>query len=243
MVLGVSGYPHRMRVSPDGTFHGLRPSQGCRAACRIPGDPGLLNSRFVLLSPVADARTYISASPDLLPPGHRGGIHAVAADLQMTEALRSRIEEWISQFTDNFLHSADRPIDQPVWREGFDEAAWLERGHDLAGQLGEQYPEHLVCCCTEKLVVCEIASEQLQYACLLTGQYAREFGDRMPGSEPDPDVPRGVRIAPEYGLKWEIVGRSVALLPAPEIAGPAGFSESAQPGPFAGARRAARSVE
>lgn len=155
-----------------------------------------------MLRPLPDARTYISASPDLLPPERRGNINGVASDLQIPEALRERIEEWIAQFKDNFLHFADRPIDQPVWREGFDQAAWLERGHDRAAQLGEVYPDHLVCCCAEKVVVCEMVAEQLDYACLLSGQYARDHGWRMPGDGTDPDQPAGIRIAPEYGLEW-----------------------------------------
>lgn len=212
-----------MRVSPNGEFHGLRPSHGCRAACRVPADPGLAESRFVLLRAGIDTRTYISASPDLFPEDHRGGIHGVAGDLEIPTTLRADIEDWIAQFRNNFVHLADRPVDRTVWQEGFDEIAWLERGHGLADQLGEVYPDHLACCCAAMVVECEIAAEQLSYVCLLTGQYAREHGQRMPGNEPDPDVPKGIRLAPEYGLEWGMWAKQLRYRQPPRLLDWMGF--------------------
>ncbi|MBB0970355.1 hypothetical protein G6016_15600, partial [Dietzia aerolata] len=116
-----------MRVSPDGTFHGLRPSHLCRAACRMQADPAPPRP-FLALHPVIDYRPYIMASPDVFPPGHPGYDQGVAADLQIPADLRAQIETWIDEFKENFLHLGDRPVDQPVWREGFDEMAWLDRG-------------------------------------------------------------------------------------------------------------------
>ena len=75
--------------------------------------------------------------------------------------LRADIEGWIEEWEENFVHLGDRPVDQPVWREGFDEMAWLDRGHALAELLGEHYPEHFVFCCAEKYVVCELAARSV----------------------------------------------------------------------------------
>lgn len=198
-----------MRVSPDGNFHGLRQSHLCRAACRVPADPRP-KRRHVALHPVIDYRPYISASLDVFPPGHPSHGQGVAADLQIPQVLRNEIEGWIGQFKSNFRHLGDRPVDQPVWSDGFDEMAWLDRGHELAEKLGEHYPEHFVFCCAEKYVVCELAADQLDYVCVLTGQYAREVGWRMPGNEPDPDVPGELKLMPEYGVEW---GLWAGLLP------------------------------
>ncbi|MBM7232045.1 MULTISPECIES: hypothetical protein [Dietzia] len=60
----------------------------------------------------------------------------MAADLQIPQALQNEVENWISQFKANFRHLGDRPVDQPVWSDGFDEMAWLDRGHALAELLG-----------------------------------------------------------------------------------------------------------
>lgn len=104
-----------MRVSPDGTFHGLRPSHGCQTACWVSADPGALERRHVALHPVIDYRPYISASPDVFPPGHSGYDQGVAADLQIPTKLRDQIDEWVDQFKNHFLHLGDRPVDQPEW--------------------------------------------------------------------------------------------------------------------------------
>ena len=216
-----------MRVSPDGTFHGLRPSHLCRAACRVSADPGPLERRHVALHPVIDYRPYISGSPDVFPPGHPGYDQGVATDLQIPTTLQRQIETWIAEFRENFLHIGDRPVDQPVWRDGFDEVAWLDRGHELAERLGEHYPEHFVFCCAEKYVVCELAADQLAYACALTGQCTREDGWRMPGNEPDPDVPAGLRLMPEYGVEWGIWAGRLPYHQPPRLLsgpGPAGFA-------------------
>ena len=93
-----------MRVSPDGTFHGLRESHLCRAASRVPADPGPLDRPLVALHPVINYRPYISASPDVFPPGHPGYDQGVAADLQIPQVLRDDIEGWISQFKTHFRH-------------------------------------------------------------------------------------------------------------------------------------------
>lgn len=168
-------------------------------------------------------RTYISASPELLAAGPGGGIHGVAGDLDIPTELRVDLEAWIAQFRSNFLHTADRPVDRPVWRDGFDEGAWLERGHRLADRLSEVYPDHLTCCCAATVVECEIAAEQLSYVCLLTGEYAREHGERMPGNEPDPDVPEGIRLAPEYGLEWGMWAGRIRYRQPPRLLDPMGF--------------------
>ena len=215
-----------MRVSLDGTFHGLRASHLCRAACRVSADPGPARPH-IALHPVIDYRPYISGSPDVFPPGHPGYDQGVAADLQIPEALQGQIEDWIAGFTDNFLHLGDRPVDQPVWRCGFDEIAWLDRGHELAERLGEQYPEHFVFCCAEKYVVCELVADQLGYVCALTGQFTRKRGWRMPGNEPDPDVPAELKLMPEYGVEWGLWARDLPYHQPPRLLtgpGPAGFA-------------------
>ncbi|MDV6300123.1 hypothetical protein R3P82_13520 [Dietzia maris] len=191
-----------MRVSTDGTFHGLRASHLCRAACRVPVDPGPFNRRLLALHPVINYRPYITASPDVFPPGHPGYDQGVAADLQIPQALRNEIEDWIDQFKTHFRHLGDRPVDQPVWTNGFDEMDWLDRGHALAERLGQHFPEHFVFCCAEQYVVCELAADQLGYVCAVTGQFRREHGWRMPGNEPDPDVPGTLKLMPEYGVEW-----------------------------------------
>lgn len=217
-----------MRVSPDGTFHGLRPSHLCRAACRMQADPAPPRPLLALaLHPVIDYRPYIMASPDVFPPGHHGYDQGVAADLQIPANLRARIERWIDEFKENFLHLGDRPVDQPVWREGFDEMAWLDRGHALAEVLAEHYPEHFVFCCAEKYVVCELAADQLGYVCGLTGPFRREQGWRMPGNEPDPDVPAGLRLMPEYGVEWGLWAGGLPYHQPPRLLtspGPVGFA-------------------
>ena len=221
-----------MRVSPDGTIHGLRPSHLCRAACRLsaergPDGPPLPARPLIALHPVIDYRLYITASPDVFPPGHPGYDQGVAADLQIPAKLRDQIETWIGQFTGNFLHLGDRPVDQPVWRDGFDEMAWLDRGHDLAERLGEHYPEHFVFCCAEKLVVCELAADQLDYVCAVTGEFERKRGWRMPGNEPDPDVPAEMRLMPEYDVEWGLWAGELPYHQPPRLrtgAGPGGFA-------------------
>ena len=215
-----------MRVSPDGTFHGLRPSHLCRAACRMQADPAPPRP-FLALHPVIDYRPYIMASPDVFPPGHPGYDQGVAADLQIPADLRAQIETWIDEFKENFLHLGDRPVDQPVWREGFDEMAWLDRGHGLADALAEHYPEHFVFCCAEKYVVCELAADQLGYVCGLTGWVERGDGWRMPGNEPDPDVPSGLRLMPEYGVEWGLWAGGLPYHQPPRLLtspGPVGFA-------------------
>ena len=215
-----------MRVSPDGTFHGLRASHLCRVAFRVPVDPGLFKRRLIALHPVIDYQRYISASPDVFPPGHPGYDQGVAADLQIPQALRNEIEDWIGQFKTNFRHLGDRPVDQPVWADGFDEMAWLDRGHALAECLGEHYPEHFVFCCAEKLVLCELAAGQLDYVCAVTGQSTRKKGWRMPGNEPDPDVPAELRLMPEYGVEWGISSGDLPYHQPPRLRtspGPVGF--------------------
>lgn len=79
---------------------------------------------------------------------------------------------------------------------------WLDRGHALAERLGQHFPEHFVFCCAEQYVVCELAADQLGYVCAVTGQFRREHGWRMPGNEPDPDVPGTLKLMPEYGVEW-----------------------------------------
>lgn len=218
-----------MRVSPDGTFHGLRASHLCRAACRVEVDPGPMERRYVALHPVVDYRPYISASPDVFPPGHPGYDQGVSADLQIPEALRNQIEDWVSQFRDNFLHAGDRPVDQPVWSDGFDEMAWLDRGHALAEHLGEHYPEHFVFCCAEKYVVCEIAADQLGYVCALTGLVEREFGWRMPGNEPDPDPTAELKLMPEYGVEWGIWAGWLPYYETPRLRSKSGIARFSSP--------------
>lgn len=215
-----------MRVSPDGTFHGLQASHLCRAACRVERDPGP-NRPLVALHPVIDYRPYNTASPDVFPPGHPGYDQGVAADLQIPGALQGRIEDWVDEFRVNFLHLGDRPVDQPVWRDGFDEMAWLGRGHELAEQLAAHFPDHFVFCCAEKYVVCELAADQLGYVCALTGLHKREVGWRMPGNEPDPDVPAGLRLMPEYGVKWGLWAGRLPYHQPPRLrtsSGPVGFA-------------------
>lgn len=215
-----------MRVSPDGAFHGLRPSHLCRAACRVPADPGPMRP-LVSLHPVIDYRPYIHASSDVFPPGHPGYDQGVAADLEIPAALQASIEAWIGEFRTHFLHLGDRPVDQPVWSGGFDEMAWLERGHLLAERLAEHFPDHFVFCCAEKYVVCELAADQLDYVCALTGQFTRERGWRMPGNEPDPDVPAELKLMPEYGVEWGIWAGALPYHQPPRLLtgpGPAGFA-------------------
>lgn len=218
-----------MRVSPDGTFHGLRASHLCRAACRVEVDPGPMDRRFVALHPVVDYRPYISASPDVFPPGHPGYNQGVAADLQIPETLRNEIENWVAGFKDNFLHLGDRPVDQPMWSVGFDEMAWLDRGHALAEQLGEHYPEHFVYCCAEKYVVCEIAADQLDYVCALTGLFTREAGWRMPGNEPEPDPTGELRLMPEYGVEWGIWAGWLPYYETPRLRSKSGLARFSSP--------------
>ena len=215
-----------MRVSPDGTFDGLRPSHLCRAACRVQAGHGPMRLH-VALHPVIDYRPYISASPDVFPPGHSGYDQGMAADLQIPVELHDQIETWIEEFKSNFLHLGDRPVDQPVWRDGFDEMAWLDRGHELARRLGEHYPEHFVFCCAEKYVVCGLAADQLDYVCALTGHYKREVGWRMPGNEPDPDVPAELKLMPEYGVEWGLWAGALPYHQPPRLRsgqGPIGFA-------------------
>ncbi|MFD2395262.1 hypothetical protein ACFSSF_17645 [Dietzia aerolata] len=234
-----------MRVSPDGTFHELRASHLCRAACRVPVDLGPFNRRILALHPVINYRPYISASPDVFPPGHPGYDQGVAADLQIPQALRNEIEDWIGQFKTNFRHLGDRPVDQPVWADGFDEMAWLDRGHALAERLGEHFPEHFVFCCAEKYVVCELAADQLGYVCALTGQITREDGWRMPGNEPDPDVPGALKLMPEYGVKWGLGAGHCHITSRPgsaPVRAP-GFSDPAQPRAHLPARGPTPAVE
>lgn len=219
-----------MRVSPDGTFHGLRPSHLCRAACRAPADLGLdpgLGRRAVALHPVIDYRPYIAASPDVFPAGHPGYDQGVAGDLEIPAELQAEIEAWIGEFTEHFLHLGDRPVDQPVWSDGFDEMAWLDRGHELAERMAEHFPEHFVFCCAEKYVVCELAADQLDYVCALTGQFKRERGWRMPGNEPDPDVPAELKLMPEYGVEWGLWAGKLPYHQPPRLLtspGPVGFA-------------------
>lgn len=47
---------------------------------------------YVALHPVIDYRPYISASPDVFPPGHPGYNQGVATDLQIPTALQNQIE-------------------------------------------------------------------------------------------------------------------------------------------------------
>lgn len=215
-----------MRVSPNGPSYELKPSHLCRAACRMREDSGQGHRRLLALHPVIDYRPYISASPDVFPPGHPGYDQGVAADLDIPQALRVEIEHWIDQFKYNFRHLGDRPVDQPVWSEGFGEMAWLDRGHALAERLGEHYPEHFVFCCAEKLVVCELAADQLDYVCAVTGPFKRERGWRMPGNEPDPDEPAELRLMPEYGVEWGLWAGDLPYHQPPRLRthpGPVGF--------------------
>lgn len=188
-----------------------------------------MERRYVALHPVVDYRPYISASPDVFPPGHPGYDQGVSADLQIPEALRNQIEDWVSQFRDNFLHAGDRPVDQPVWSDGFDEMAWLDRGHALAEHLGEHYPEHFVFCCAEKYVVCEIAADQLGYVCALTGLVEREFGWRMPGNEPDPDPTAELKLMPEYGVEWGIWAGWLPYYETPRLRSKSGIARFSSP--------------
>src|SRR5699024_9151694 len=189
-------------------------------------------------SPVTGAASHRA------PPGHRlPALHhrvprclpsrsprvrpGSGADLQIPAQLRDQIETGHGQFTGNFLRLGDRPVDQPVWAGGFDEMAWLDRGHDLAERLGEHYPEHFVFCCAEKYVVCEIAADQLGYVCALTGLHKRQAGWRMPGNEPDPDVPAAMRLMPEYGVEWGIWAGKLPYHQTPRLrssSGPVGFA-------------------
>lgn len=57
----------------------------------------------------------------------RNSGQGVAADLQIPQALRNEIEDWIDQFKTHFRHLGDRPVDQPVWTNGFDEPHWIPR--------------------------------------------------------------------------------------------------------------------
>ncbi|GLB63810.1 hypothetical protein NCCP2495_16890 [Dietzia sp. NCCP-2495] len=190
-----------MRLATDGGVEGRLPWYLCRASGRVPHDFGP-EQPFVALHPMINYRPYIAASPDVFPPGHPGYDQGVAGDLQIPAPLRERIEQWVAEFTGNFLHLGDRPVDQPVWRDGFDEIAWLRRGHALAEELGAHYPGHAAFCCAEEYVVCELAAEQLNYVCALTGPHYREDGWRMPGNEPDPDQPGELKLMPEYGVEW-----------------------------------------
>lgn len=52
----------------------------------------------------------------------------VAADLQIPAALQDLIEDWIGEFKNNFLDLGDRPVDQPVWRDGSDIAGEMQTG-------------------------------------------------------------------------------------------------------------------
>lgn len=216
-----------MRVSPGGTFHGLRASHLCRAACRGSADPGPARRPLVALHPVINYRPYVSATAGVFPPGQPNQTQGVAADLQIPEPLQARIENWVGEFRDHFLHLGDRPVDQPVWTSGFDEMAWLDRGHELAEQLAVHFPDHFVFCCAEKYVVCELAADQLDYVCALTGQFTRETGWRMPGNEPDPDAPASLKLMAEYGVEWGLWDGALPYHQPPRLKagpGPGGFA-------------------
>lgn len=178
------------------------PSHGSRAAWRLQQDSDLAALPRLCLSPKLDYRPYLFGSPDVFPAGHPGHDQGVAADLDIPDGLRDDLETWIGEWREGFLHHGDRPVDQPVWRDGFDEADWLERGHALADRLEEHLPGHAVFCTAEEYVVCELAAEQLDYVHPLRGDYMRETGWRMPGNEPDPDEPARLRLMPEYGVTW-----------------------------------------
>ena len=82
-------------------------------------------------------------------------------------------------------------------------------------------------CCAEKYVVCELAADQLDYVCALTGQFKREAGWRMPGNEPDPDVPGELKLMPEYGVEWGLWDGALPYHQPPRLKagpGPAGFA-------------------
>lgn len=201
-------------------------TQGCRASHRVAAEPDLARRPRIGLQPVRDYPPYVYGSPDVFPPGHPGYDQGVAADLDIPAVLREELESWIEQWRENFLHPGDRPVDQPVWRNGFYVMAWLDRGNALADRLQELCPDHLAFCCVTQYVVCELVAEQHDYVCPVRREYVRENGWRIPGNEPDPDEPGPLRLMPEDGVEWGIWSGRLRYYEPPRLRGPGpvGFS-------------------
>ncbi|MGX1595767.1 hypothetical protein ACWIDS_01670 [Dietzia maris] len=205
------------------------PSHGSRAAWRLQEEPGLASLPRLCLSPVQYYGAYLFGSSSAFPPGHRRHDQGVAADLDIPGELRDDLEGWIEEWEENFVHLGDRPVDQPVWREGFDEMAWLDRGHELADRLEVSLPGTAVFCTAERYVLCELAAEQLDYVHPLRGDYVRTEGWRTPGNGPDPDRTPTIRLMPEYGVPvwtdgvdpvdWYREGLAIARRLAEELPG------------------------
>lgn len=193
------------------------PSHGSRAAWRLQEEPGLAERPRLCLSPKLDYRPYLFGHHSFFPVGHPGYDQGVAADLDIPQVLADEIEAWIAEWKDTFLHLGDRPVDQPVWRDGVDETAWIDRGHALADRLEAHLPGSAVFCTAEQYVLCELAAEQLDYVHPLRGAYERETGWRMPGNEPDPDETPRLRLMPEYGVTWGLWAGRLPYYQAPRL--------------------------
>lgn len=180
-----------------------------------------------MLHPRHDYRPYLFGDPTLFPPGHTGYDQGVAADLDIPDALRDDIESWIAEWKENFLHLGDRPVDQPVWQDGYDEVAWLRRGDALAERLEAELPDTVAFCGAWEYVVCELAAEQLDYVHPLRGTFVRQDGWRMPGNEPDPDAVPTLRLMPEYGVTWGLWAGRLPYYQPPRLLD--GFMEFATP--------------
>lgn len=203
------------------------PSHGSRAAWRLQEEPGLASLPRLCLSPVQYYEAHLFGSPSAFPPGHRRHDQGVAADLDLPGDLRDDIEAWIDEWKENFVHLGDRPVDQPVWREGFDELAWLDRGHELADRLEVSLTGTAVFCTAERYVVCELAADQLDYVHPLRGDYVRTEGWRAPGNGPDPDRTPTIRLMPEYGVTWGLWAGRLPYYQPPRLRD--GFMDFATP--------------